>query len=434
MSNLSRRSFIKLVGGLGPLAAAGSLAGCATGGVHGTPGKGARIAVVGGGFGGATCARYLRQMDPNLQVVLIEANPKYFTCPFSNTVLAGLRNMDDIAVGYDGLRAGGVRVVHDTVTAIDPERRQLRLAGGATESYDRLVMAPGIDMKWNAIPGYDEAAAEIMPHAWKAGPQTLLLKKKLESMDNGGVVVIAAPANPFRCPPGPYERASMIAHYLKQHKPRSKIILLDAKDAFAKKDLFMDAWNRFYPNMIEWVPGAKGGKVTAVSSRDLVIETEFEKYKAAVANIIPPQRAGSIAAQAGLTDDSGWCPVNPNTFESKKHAGIYVIGDSSIAGALPKSGSAANSEGKVCAAAIVAALGGTALGEPSYANACYSLMTPDYSASGVGVYRVTDKGIVMAPGAGGDSPREVEESVRGQEARFAVGWYRSIRSDAWGQA
>src|SRR3990170_3955626 len=333
MSKLTRRDFLKFTGAAGAVSALGAL---------GLPvaaraGANARVVVIGGGFGGATCAKYLRRGDPGIAVTLVEPSTRFITCPFSNYVLGGFRTMASITHGYGALRKRhGVNVVHDTVTAIDPAGRKVTLKSGKVLAYDRLVVSPGIDFKWGAIEGYSEKAAGAMPHAWKAGPQTVLLRRKLEAMKNGGTFIMVAPPNPFRCPPGPYERASMVAHYFKRHKPRSKIIILDPKDDFSKKGLFLDDWAKVYPGMIEWVPGAKGGMV----------------------RVIPPQSAGAIAIKAGLADDKGWCPVNPMTFESKLHPGIHVIGDSAIAGALPKSGFAANSEAKIAAAAIVAQLNG----------------------------------------------------------------------------
>jgi len=394
--------------------------------------NGKQVVVIGGGFGGATCARHIRRADPGIAVTLVEPNQQFVTCPFSNTVLGGLHQMADITQNYDSLRSRyGVNVVHDVVTAIEPANGSVKLKSGASLKYDRLVVSPGIDFKWDAISGYSDKASETMPHAWKAGPQTVLLRKQLEAMKDGGVVVMATPPNPFRCPPGPYERASMIAHYLKQHKPKSKILILDAKDAFSKQGLFLDGWAKLYPGMIEWVPAAKGGAVVSVDPRKMVVQA-LDKHKASVANIIPPQKAGAIAAQAGLTNDSGWCPVDPKTFESTIHPGIHVVGDASIAGALPKSGYAAYSEGLMCAAAIVAIFKGELPGDASFVNTCYSLVGPKYGISVAGVYRISDKGITEVAGAGGVSPKDADEAFREAEARYAQGWYDSLTADVWG--
>jgi len=427
MSKITRRDFIKLTGAGAATLALGSL-GYST---AARAANGPRVVVVGGGFGGATCAKYLRRADQNIQVTLVEPNTKFITCPFSNYVIGGMRNIESITHTYDALRSKhGVTVMHDTVTAIDAAGKKVTLKSGKTLPYDRLVVSPGIDFKWTAIAGYSEQAASVMPHAWKAGAQTTLLRQKLEAMKDGGLVVMVAPPNPFRCPPGPYERASIIAHYLKQHKPKSKIIILDPKDAFSKQGLFMAGWEKLYPGMIEWVPGSKGGEVVSVNTKTMVVEGKLDKYKAAVVNVIPPQTAGTIALKSGLADDKGWCPVDPKTFESKLHPGIHVIGDASIAGALPKSGFAANSEAKIAASAIVAMFRGEGVADASYVNTCYSLLSPNYGISVAGVYRVTDKGIVEI--GGGVSPKDATAGFREDEAKYATGWYASITADTWG--
>jgi len=429
MSQITRRNFIKIAAAAGAASALGAL------GVPGSAraaGKGKQVVVVGGGFGGTTCARHIRRADSSIAVTLIETNKQFVTCPFSNTVLGGLHKMADITHNYDKLRTQhGVNVVHDTVTAIDAASNTVKLKSGKTIKYDRLVVSPGISFNWEAIAGYNQKASNIMPHSWKAGPQTVLLRKQLEAMKNGGVVVMAAPPNPFRCPPGPYERASMIAHYLKQHKPKSKILILDAKDKFSKQGLFQAGWDKLYPGMIEWVPAGKGGTVIAVDTRKMVV-TALDKHKAAVANIIPPQKAGSIAAQAGLTDASGWCPVDPKTFESKIHPNIHVVGDASIAGALPKSGYAAYSEALMCAAAVVALFKGESPGDASFVNTCYSLVGPKYGISVAAVYKLSDTGIVAIKDAGGVSPMDADATFREAEARYAQGWYDSLTADVWG--
>jgi sulfide dehydrogenase [flavocytochrome c] flavoprotein chain len=302
----------------------------------------AQVVIIGGGFAGGTCARQLKRIDPKINVTLVETNPTFTACPFSNAVLAGFRDLDAQQFTYEKVAAAGVMLAEAGATAVEPQSRKVSLADGQALAYDRLVLAPGIDISWNALPGYNEAAAEQMPHAWKAGEQTLLLRRQLEAMEDGGLVVISVPANPFRCPPGPYERASLIAHYLKTRKPRSKIIILDAKDVFSKQRLFQAAWKELYPDILEWVSLSTGGKVTSVDPGTNALVTDFEKYQANVANVIPPQKAGAIAERAGVTDASGWCPIDPVTFGSRLQANIHVIGDAAIAGAMPKSAFAAN--------------------------------------------------------------------------------------------
>ena len=336
----------------------------------------ARVVVIGGGFGGASCARALKAIDPKLQVTLVEPNKTFTACPFSNNVIAGLRSIEAQQFGYDKIAAGGVTVVAQAATAIDAAARTVGLADGTSLSYDRLVLSPGVDLRFDALQGYDEAAAAKMPHAWKAGEQTLLLRKQLEAMDDGGLVVIAAPANPFRCPPGPYERACLIAHYLKTKKPRSKLLILDAKDTFSKQRLFQNAWKELYPGMVEWVSLSQGGKVNAVDPATNTLITDFGNHTAQVANVIPPQRAGRIATIAGATDNTGWCAIDPVTFESKSAPNIHVIGDACLAGAMPKSAFSANAQAKVCAAAIATLISGGTPATPKLINTCYSLAAP----------------------------------------------------------
>jgi NADPH-dependent 2,4-dienoyl-CoA reductase/sulfur reductase-like enzyme len=271
-----------------------------------------------------------------------------------------------------------------------------------------------------------------MPHAWKAGEQTLLLRRQLEAMPDGGLVVIAAPANPYRCPPGPYERASLIAYYLKTRKPKSKLIILDAKDAFSKQRLFQNAWKELYPDIIEWVSLSSGGKVTAVDAASMTVETDFAKHKAAVANIVPPQKAGRIAELAGVADRTGWCPADPVSFESTLQPNIHVLGDACIAGAMPKSGFAANAQAKVCAAAVARLMGGQKPDDPRLINTCYSVIAPDYGITVAAVYRPTNGQLVEVQGSAGTSPLEAPKAVREQEAKLADGWFKTITGEMFG--
>jgi NADPH-dependent 2,4-dienoyl-CoA reductase/sulfur reductase-like enzyme len=394
--------------------------------------RAARVVVVGGGFGGASCARALRRADPAIRVTLVEARRTYVACPGSNAVIAGGRDLAAQQSGYEAVAADGITVVHDRAVGVDPAARTVRLDGGATLPYDRLVLSPGIDFRWKELPGYGEDVAEQLPHAWQAGPQTLLLRRQLEAMDDGGVVVIAVPANPFRCPPGPYERASLIAHYLKARKPRAKLIVLDAKDAFSKQRLFLAAWQALYPGLIEWVPLSAGGKVVAVEAASRTLVTDFGRHRAAVANVIPPQKAGGLAELAGVADRSGWCPVDPVSFESTLQPNIHVIGDAAIAGAMPKSAFAANAQAKACAQAVAALLAGRAPTPPKLINTCYSLVAPDYGISIAGVYQPSGKLLGEVPGAGGVSPLDAPPAVRATEARHAEAWFRVITAEAFG--
>jgi len=393
---------------------------------------GARVVVIGGGFAGATCARELKRRDSRLAVTLVEANANFIACPFSNGVIAGLREMQDQQFGYDRLAQDGVTLSLVAATAVDPPSHTVTLANGGTLQYDRLVLAPGIDINWDALPGYGEAAAERMPHAWRAGAQTVLLRRQLEAMADGGLVVISAPANPFRCPPGPYERASLIAYYLKTKKPKSKLIILDSKDAFSKQRLFQNAWAALYPELIEWVPLSSGGKVTSVDPAAMTLTTDFATHKADVATIVPPQKAARIAGLAGVADRSGWCPIDPVSFASTLQPDIHVIGDAAIAGAMPKSAFAANAQAKACAAAVATVLAGGTPVAPKLINTCYSLLAPDYGISIAGVYHPVNGQLVDVEGAGGISPLDAPASMRAEEANIANGWFRTITAEVFG--
>ncbi|QIO35500.1 NAD(P)/FAD-dependent oxidoreductase [Bradyrhizobium sp. 1(2017)] len=390
-----------------------------------------RVVVVGGGFGGAACARALRRADATLQVVLIEPNKTFISCPFSNEVIAGLREMEAQQFGYDKLAADGISIVTQAATGIDTQKRSVTTVGGVTLGYDRLVLSPGIDFHFEALPGYDDAASEKMPHAWKAGAQTLLLRRQLEAMADGGTVAIAIPANPSRCPPAPYERASLIAHYLKANKPRSKVLMLDAKDSFSQQRLFEKAWKELYGDMIERVALSQGGRVTSVDPATRTIVTEFGNYTPDVANVIPPQRAGRIAEVAGATDATGWCPIDPVTFESKLVKNIHVIGDACLGGGIPKSASAAAAQGKACGAAILALLAGRTPEAPRLTGVCYNIVAPGYGFSLAGNYQ--PRGDIFAEVEGGaTSPVDAPRELRVREAAEAERWFQTITAATFG--
>ncbi|SIN73894.1 sulfide dehydrogenase (flavocytochrome c), flavoprotein subunit [Sulfurivirga caldicuralii] len=391
------------------------------------------VVVIGGGFGGATCAKYLRRYDSNIRVTLIEPKKTYTTCPGSNWYLAGLTDFDSITHSYQALKdKHGINVVHEWVSGIDPAGKTVKLKNGETLQYDRLVVSPGIDFRWDTIEGYGPEDVDKVPHAWQAGPQTKLLYDQLRAMPNGGTYIICPPPNPFRCPPGPYERVSMVADYFKKHKPKSKIIILDAKDKFSKMPLFMQGWQDLYGDMIEWIGASDGGRIKSVDVASKTVTTaEGETFKADVLNVIPAQKAGKLAFDAGLTNESGWCPVHQNTFESTIHKGVYVIGDSSIAGKMPKSGHSANSQGKICAAAIAVDLNGWDMPRPKLANTCYSLVANDYGISVVAVYQFDGKVMNKVKGAGGVTPKGAAPSQYLAEATYARGWYKSITHDTW---
>jgi len=391
-----------------------------------------RVVVVGGGFAGASCARALRHTDPRVAVTLVEPNVTFTACPFSNGVITGLRELSAQQFTYERVAADGITVARTTATAVDASARAVTLADGPRLPYDRLVLAPGIDIRWGALAGYDEAASAQLPHAWKAGEQTLLLRRQLEAMADGGLVIIVAPANPFRCPPGPYERASLVAHYLKTRKPKSKVLVLDAKDTFSKQRLFQQAWSELYPGLLEWVPLSKGGQVVSVDATTRTLVTDFGQHRAAVANVIPPQKAGRIAEVAGVADRTGWCPIDPVTFESKLQPWIHVIGDAAIAGGMPKSAFAANAQAKTCAAAVVQLLSGKTPSTSKLINTCYSLAAPDYGISVAGVYQPSAGQLADVPGSGGVSPVEAPRAARAAEAVLAEAWFRTITTEAFG--
>jgi NADPH-dependent 2,4-dienoyl-CoA reductase/sulfur reductase-like enzyme len=390
----------------------------------------ARIVVIGGGFGGASCARALRQLDAKLQVTLIEPSRIFTACPFSNEVIAGLRELPAQQFNYESIAAEGVTVIAQAATRIDAQARSVGLADGGSVSYDRLVLSPGIEFRFDALPGYDEDAALKMPHAWKAGEQTILLRKQIEAMEDGGTVVLAVPAAPLRCPPAPYERASLIAHYLKNKKPRAKILILDAKDGFSQQRLFEAAWKELYPGMIERIALSQGGRVTSVEPATNTIVTDFGNYTAQVVSVIPPQKAGRIAEIAGAADNTGWCPIDPTSFASKLVPNIHVIGDAAIAGGIPKSASAAHAQGKACAAAVVNMLSGKSPETPRLTGVCFNTVAPGYAFSLSGVYQPKDGQFAEVEGA--TSPVNAPREVRAREAEAAENWFRKITVDTFG--
>ncbi|HMI00409.1 MAG TPA: NAD(P)/FAD-dependent oxidoreductase [Bradyrhizobium sp.] len=390
----------------------------------------ARTVVIGGGFGGASCARTLRRLDPKLQVTLIEPNRIFTACPFSNEVIAGLRELQVQQFTYDKIAVEGVTVIPQAAAKVDPQVRTVGLDDGNSIPYDRLVLAPGIDLRFDALPGYDETASLKMPHAWKAGEQTTLLRKQIEAMEDGGVVVLAVPAAPLRCPPAPYERASLIAHYLKSKKPRSKILILDAKDGFSQQKLFEAAWKELYPGMIERIALSQGGRVTSVDPATSTIVTDFGNYTAQVASIIPPQKAGRIAEIAGVADNTGWCPIDPVNFVSKLVPNVHVIGDACIAGQIPKSASAANAQGKACAAAVINLISGKSPDMPRLTGACYNTVAPGYAFSLSGVYQPKDGQFAEVEGA--TSPVNAPRELRQREAESAENWFKTVTVDSFG--
>lgn len=431
MAGVSRRRFLQGLAGMGT----GVLGGCA--GLPHLTGAKAHVVVVGGGFGGATAAKYLRLLDANIRVTLIEPKANYITCPASNWLFAGLVGLDQLTVDYRVLpERYGIRLLVDSVSGLDVAQRRLRLTGGQSVAYDRLILSPGIDFRWDAIAGFDRMASEQFPHAWQAGPQTLLLARQMQAMADGGVVLMAVPADPYRCPPGPYERASMMAYWLKQHKPRSKIIILDAKRSFSKQALFEAGWKKHYGygtanSLIEWHSLADNPLVELDRQRKVLISEFGDRFRGDVLNIIPPQTAAAIAVQSGLSDGGGWCPVRPLTGQSVFDPFIHVIGDAAHYAPIPKSAFAANSEAKACALAVASLIHQTSVVEPHWLNTCYSLIAPEHGVSVAGVYKLDADNVIMpVKGAGGVSARTDVEAAT-LEADYARVVYRSLVADSF---
>ncbi|WP_159914944.1 NAD(P)/FAD-dependent oxidoreductase [Pantoea sp. 18069] len=393
----------------------------------------AHVVVVGGGFGGAAAARHLRLYHGTLRITLVEPAARHYTCAFSSHYLAGLRDWESLGHGFDALRAMGIDVVHAAAVDVDPVGRTIALSDGQRLVWDKLVLSPGVDMRWGQLAGYDAQASMHAPHAWKAGAQTRLLREQLQAMPDGGTFAIVIPPSPYRCPPGPYERAALVAHYFRAHKPRSRILLLDAKNDFSKKPLFLQGWKALYGDMIDWRSLDDDGQAVRIDALRREVETASGAlHHAHVLNVIPPQKAGWIAERAGVTDASGWVPVKATNFESRQQAHVHVIGDASIAAPMPKSGASANSQGRLVAAAISAELQGQAAPQAWYTNTCYSLIGPEHGISVAGVYRAQNDRLLEVAGAGGISPLDAPAWFRAAEARYGAAWYTAIGADTWG--
>ncbi len=391
-----------------------------------------KVVVIGGGFGGATAALFIKKIDPHIEVILIEKNSFYATCPFSNLVISGAKQYSNIIKNYKYLGNKNINVVFDTAIEIDSVHKKVKLEHGKNISFDRCIVSPGIDFVYENIIGSSQRIESRIPHAWRAGFQTLLLRKQLAAMPNGGTFLISPPPNPFRCPPGPAERISLVANYFMKSKPKSKIIVLDPKNKFGKQSLFKEGWANLYPNMVEYRNNKEFGTVREVVPDRMSLVTDIDEVKGDVINLIPAQKAGKIAFKSGLVDQSGWCPVNHATFESTLEKDIYVIGDASISSPMPKSGVSAYSQAKVCAASIVSSLNGGLLSNPKFINYCYSLVAPDYGVSVAKVYEFDGEKIKLIDGAGGKSPLNQSNEFRRLEARYAEGWYKTITKEIWG--
>lgn len=395
---------------------------------HGKP----RVVVVGGGAGGATVARYVAKDSKGaIDVTLIEPTRTYYTCFFSNLYIGGFRTIDSLGHSYGKLASEyGINVVHDWAIGIDRDKKTVSLAGGGSVPYDRLVLSPGIDFVDGSVPGWDVSAQNHMPHAYKAGSQTELLKAQVESMREGGVFAMVAPPNPYRCPPGPYERVSMVAHVLKQKNPKAKILIFDPKPKFSKQGLFQEGWERHYPGMVDWLDAEFTGPLQEVRPDTMELVVGGETTKADVVNVIPAMKAGRIAEIAGITNDKGWAAVVPATMQSREDEDIHVLGDSSQQGDMPKSGFAANSQAKVAANAIRGALTGSKVFPAKFSNTCWSLIQTDDGVKVGASYEATDEKIAKTTGF--ISQTGEDAALRKQTFEESLGWYAGITSDMFG--
>ncbi|MEP3635968.1 MAG: FCSD flavin-binding domain-containing protein [Paracoccaceae bacterium] len=393
---------------------------------QGTP----RVVVVGGGAGGATAARYIAKDSKGaINVTLIEPTRTYYTCFFSNLYIGGFKEIDDIGHSYGNLAAGGVNVVHDWAIGVDRDAKTVTLAGGGTLPYDKLILSPGIDFVDGAVDGWDLSAQNAMPHAFKAGSQSELLRAQLHAMPQGGIYAMVAPPNPFRCPPGPYERVSMVAHYLKINNPTAKIIVADPKPSFSKMALFQDGWTTYYDGMIDWVGEDFGGDAVSVDPNAMTLAIDGEVINVDVCNVIPAMKAGRIAEIAGVTDGN-WAPVNAADMSTKTDPDIYVLGDAASQGDMPKSGFSANSQAKVCANAVRGALTGSTIFPAKFSNTCWSLIETDDGVKVGATYEATPEKISRVDGF----ISQVGESAEIRKATYveSEGWYAGITADMFG--
>jgi sulfide dehydrogenase [flavocytochrome c] flavoprotein subunit len=429
MTDLTRRRFTELAGtSLLALASTPLFAPAAIG--QAKP----KLVVIGGGPGGGTVARYVNKDSAGaIEVTLLEPQRRFTTCFFSNLYVGGFRNFQSITHSYDKVRKEGVKVVHEAAASIDRDKKQVVLASGQRVSYDRLVIAPGIDLKWDSVPGYSEKVAEVMPHAWKPGKQTELLVKKLNAVKDGDLVVMIAPPNPYRCPPGPYERASMFAHVLKKkgHK-KSRIVILDPKPNFSKQAVFVEGWEKHYPGMIEWQDPKVHGGVKGLDPKTGEVKTDLASYKAALVNVIPAQMAGKIARDAGLTDQSGWCPIDPASMKSKNDGNIFVVGDACIPGDMPKSAFSANSQAKVAAMIVRSELAQARAFPARYSNTCWSLIAADDDVKIGANYEPAPDKIKQVDGSNFVSQRGEAADLRKKNYQESLDWYAGIVSDIFG--
>ena len=420
--SLTRRGFIGNSAAAAALLSAPSL----YAGGHAKP----RVVVVGGGAGGATAARYIAKDSKGaIDVTLVEPTRTYYTCFFSNLYLGGVKEFDDIGHTYGKLAASGINVVHDWAIGVDRDKKMVSLAGGSALPYDKLILSPGIDFVEGAVEGWDLSSQNAMPHAYKAGSQSELLKAQIMAMPQGGTYAMVAPPNPYRCPPGPYERVSMVAHYLSQYNTTAKIIVADPKPKFSKMALFQEGWNAHYAGMIDWIGSEFGGENVAVDPSAMTISIDGESINVDACNVIPAMKAGRIAALAGVTDGN-WAPVNAADMSTKADADVYVLGDASQQGDMPKSGFSANSQAKVCANAVRGALTGSKIFPAKFANTCWSLINADDGVKVGATYKATDEKIAKVDGFISKTGETAD--IRKQTYLESEDWYTGITSDMFG--
>ena len=390
-----------------------------------------KVVIIGGGFGGGTCLRYLMRFSELIDITLIEKDTEYYTCPFSNYVLGGFRNMDENKFYYKKIDPKRVRIINKNASFIDSEKKKILLVDKEMVSYDRLVLSPGISFKWDGIAGYNYLSNLEHPHGW-SGKYANIISKKIDALQDKATIVISAPEYPYRCPPAPYERASLIAYNLKKKGKKFKILILDNKNSFTKKELFLEAWEKLYPESIEWIPKDKGGRVKQLESKKKIVHTySGEKVKADFINIIPEQKCSDIFQNSYLTDND-WIRVNPKTFELHDHKYIHAIADSIDAGDMPKSAFSANSQGKVCAENIINLILERPVSEPVFFNTCYSLAAPEYGFSISSWYRVNQTNDKIVSLGSKESPLNVSKKIRKQEYFQSIGWYKSVTKDLFG--
>jgi sulfide dehydrogenase [flavocytochrome c] flavoprotein subunit len=423
MTTLTRRGFAGLLGGAAALPLLGA---------HASAARAPRVVVIGGGFAGATFAKYLRRAMPDVRITLVEPKSSYISCVYSNEVVVGLSSLKPLTVTYEALaEAYRIRHLKRRAVEIDTVGRRVRLASGQSLPYDKLIVAPGMAYRYDAVPGWTKATAADLPAAWHAGPETTLLAARLKEMAAGATAIITVPPAPYRCPPAPYERASLFAWFLKRNNPSAKVLILDANETFPKQALFEEGWDRLFPGMVTRIPASEGGAVQSVDAAAMRVVAAAGTFEAGLINVIPPQKAGALADATGLTDGTGWCPVDPRTFASTLIDDVHVLGDAAASG-LPKSATSANAGAKVAALAVAESFAGRPATDPLFINTCYSRLAPDYAIGIASVFGVDADGKIVVRNTGtGTSPLGASLGYRKEEAEDADKWFRALMADTF---